>query len=149
MPRFRAGYFRDCSARPPELMHSEETDVSSEIVPWSPSASSILVHRQRHRYEHTQPPSVWIHMRCSPRVRNSASSENIAGILQDVGREGAHDVFVWSGRVVCTSRARSPAKQCFETADFPRHTCFGHHPTRMSMRGGAQRSFIMSATGPA
>ena len=66
MPKFRGGYFRDCSARPPELMYSLETDVSSEIVPWSPSASSIPVHRQRHRYEHTQPQSassVWIHLK--------------------------------------------------------------------------------------
>ena len=46
--------------------------------------------------------------------RDSQDVENIAGILQDVGREGgAHDVFVWRC-VVCTLRARSPAKQCFE-----------------------------------
>ena len=47
--------------------------------------------------------------------RNSQDVENTAGILQDVGREGGdHDVFVWSGCVVCTLRARSPAEHCFE-----------------------------------
>ena len=46
--------------------------------------------------------------------RDSQEVENIVGILQDVGREGgAHDVFV-RRCVVCTLRARSPAKQCFE-----------------------------------
>ena len=50
VPRFRGGYSRDCSPRPSELMYSQETGVSSEIVPWSPLASSIPVHRQRHRF---------------------------------------------------------------------------------------------------
>ena len=77
-------------------------------------------------------------MRCSPRVRNSASSEIIGGIFKDVGREGgAHDVFV------CTSRARvfprNNVLRCFTpTADLPRNSCVGHHPTRMSMLGGAR-----------
>ena len=45
---------------------------------------------------------------------------------------------------------RNNVLRCFPpTADLPRHTCFGHHPTRMSMRCGALRSMIMSATGPA
>ena len=44
---------------------------------------------------------------------------------------------------------RNNVLRCFPpTADLPRYTCFGHHPTRMSMRGGAQRSMIMSAKGP-
>ena len=116
VPRFMGGHIRDCSARASRLMYSQETDVSSEVVPWSPSASSICAHAATKRLKCLDSPQVFaFFMRCSPRVRNSASSENIAEILQDVGREGgAHDVFVWSGCVVCTSRARSPAKQCFE-----------------------------------
>ena len=123
VPRFRSGYFRDCSGPPPELMYSQETDVSSEIVLWSLSASSIPVHRQSHRYELTQPQcdsSVWIHLKFS---HSSCAALRVTRLHQETLLRscrmlGEKEVLMMclfgGGCVVCTSRARSPAKQCFE-----------------------------------
>ena len=164
VPRFRGGYFRDCSARPPELMYSKETDVSSGIVPWSPSASSIPVYRQCHRYEHTQPQSdssVWTHLKFShsscAALRVSETRLHQGTLLGSCKMLGEKEVLItclfgvgaWYAH---QERAlpRNNVLRCFPpTADNARHTCFGHHPTRISMRGGAQRSLIMSAMGPA
>ena len=125
VPRFRVGYFRDCSARPPVLMYSLETDVSSGIVSWSPSASSIPVYRQRHRCEHTQPQSassVWIHLKflhssfAALRVSETwRHQKTLLGSCQMLGEKGVFMTCLFGvGAGYAHQERASSAKQCFE-----------------------------------
>ena len=151
--RFRTGYFRDCSARPPELMYSQETDVSSGIGSWSPSASSIPVHRviDIRTRSYRVPQIVWIHLKI---LHSSCAALRVTRLHQETLLKSCRMLGEKEVLMTCLfgvgawyahqERAlpRNNVLRCFPpTAALPRHTWFGHHPTRMSM--------IMSATGPA
>ena len=152
VPRFRGGYFRDCSARSQSRCILEKQMYHLESYPG---------HRQRHRYEHAQPQSdssVWVHLKfshysCTALRATRLHQETWLGSCRMLGEKEVlmtclFGVGAWYAH---QERAlpRNNVLRCFPpTADLARHTCFGHHPTKMSMRGGAQRSMIMSATGP-
>ena len=111
----------------------------------SPSASSIPAHRQRHRYEHTQPQSassVWIHLKflhssCAAlRVSETRlHQKTLLGSCTMFGEKGvlmtcSFGVGAWYAHQE-RARPRNNVLRCFPpTADLPRHTCLGHHPTR-------------------
>ena len=122
--------------------------------------TSYPVHRQRHRYEPTQPQSAssaWIHLKflhssCAA-LRVSETRRHQKTLLGSCRMFGEKEVLatcLFGVGAWYAHQERAPRRnnllRCFPpTADRPRHTCLGHH----RMRGGARRSLIMSATSPA